>query len=45
VRAVRLTSEQAFAVLKRLSSQLNTKRFAVAQHVVDTGTLGPTSDR
>lgn len=34
-----LTSDQAFAVLKRLSSQQNIKLFAVAQHVVDTGTL------
>ena len=37
-----LTSDQAFAVLKRLSSQQNIKLFAVAQHVVETGTLpGP----
>lgn len=34
-----LTSDQAFAVLKRLSSQQNIKLFAVAQHVVETGTL------
>jgi GAF domain-containing protein len=34
-----LTSDQAFAVLKRVSSQQNIKLFAVAQHVVDTGTL------
>lgn len=34
-----LTSEQAFAVLKRLSSQQNIKLFVVAQHVVETGTL------
>ena len=34
-----LTSDQAFAVLKRLSSEQNIKLFAVAQHVVDTGTL------
>lgn len=34
-----LTSDQAFAVLKRLSSQQNIKLFAVAQHVVDTGAL------
>jgi GAF domain-containing protein len=34
-----LTSEQAFGVLKRISSQQNIKLFAVAQHVVDTGTL------
>jgi AmiR/NasT family two-component response regulator len=40
-----LTSEQAFAVLKRLSSQQNIKLFAVAQHVVDTGTLPGTADR
>ena len=39
-----LTSDQAFAVLKRLSSQQNIKLFAVAQHVVETGTLpGDTS--
>ncbi|WP_416958453.1 GAF and ANTAR domain-containing protein [Nocardioides sp. T5] len=37
-----LTSDQAFAVLKRLSSQQNIKLFAVAEHVVETGTL-PTS--
>lgn len=40
-----LTSEQAFAVLKRLSSQQNIKLFAVAQHVVDTGTLPGPADR
>jgi transcriptional regulator with GAF, ATPase, and Fis domain len=34
-----LTSDQAFAVLKRLSSQQNIKLFAVAEHVVETGTL------
>ncbi len=34
-----LTSDQAFAVLKRLSSQQNIKLFAVAQQVVETGTL------
>jgi len=34
-----LTSDQAFAVLKRLSSQHNIKLFAVAQQVVETGTL------
>lgn len=34
-----LSSDQAFAVLKRLSSQQNIKLFAVAQHVVETGTL------
>ena len=32
-----LTSDQAFAVLKRLSSQQNIKLFAVAQQVVETG--------
>lgn len=36
-----LTSEQAFGVLKRISSQQNLKLFAVAQHVVETGTLPP----
>lgn len=37
-----LSSERAFDVLKRLSSQQNVKLFQVAQHVVDTGTLpGP----
>jgi transcriptional regulator with GAF, ATPase, and Fis domain len=34
-----LTSDQAFAVLKRLSSQQNIKLLAVAQQVVETGTL------
>ena len=34
-----LSTDQAFAVLKRLSSQQNIKLFAVAQHVVETGTL------
>lgn len=34
-----LTSEQAFGVLKRISSQQNIKLFAVAQHVLDTGQL------
>ncbi|MBD3925632.1 GAF and ANTAR domain-containing protein [Nocardioides cavernae] len=34
-----LTSDQAFAVLKRLSSEQNIKLFAVAQQVVETGTL------
>jgi AmiR/NasT family two-component response regulator len=34
-----LTSDQAVAVLKRLSSQQNIKLFAVAQQVVVTGTL------
>lgn len=34
-----LTSDQAFAVLKRLSSEQNLKLFAVAEHVVETGTL------
>ncbi|GAB3030103.1 hypothetical protein GCM10011376_39680 [Nocardioides flavus (ex Wang et al. 2016)] len=34
-----LSSEQAFGVLKRLSSQQNIKLFAVARHVVDTGVL------
>lgn len=34
-----LTSDQAFAVLKRVSSQQNIKLFAVAQQVVETGTL------
>jgi GAF domain-containing protein len=34
-----LTSDQAFAVLKRVSSQQNIKLFTVAQQVVETGTL------
>jgi GAF domain-containing protein len=34
-----LSSEQAFGVLKRLSSQQNVKLVHVAQHVVDTGSL------
>ena len=34
-----LTSDHAFAVLKRLSSEQNLKLFAVAEHVVETGTL------
>jgi transcriptional regulator with GAF, ATPase, and Fis domain len=40
-----LTSEQAFAVLKRISSQQNVKLFAVAQHVVDTGSLPGPAER
>lgn len=36
-----LTSDQAFEVLKRVSSQQNLKLFAVAQHVIDTGELPP----
>ncbi|MBS2938359.1 GAF and ANTAR domain-containing protein [Nocardioides sp. J2M5] len=39
----RLTSSQAFEVLKRISSQQNMKLFAVAQHVLDTGEL-PTDE-
>ena len=34
-----LSSDRAFDVLKRLSSQQNVKLFHVAQHVVDTGRL------
>ena len=34
-----LTSDKAFAVLKRLSSQQNVKLVRVAQHIVDTGSL------
>ncbi len=34
-----LTSDRAFDVLKRLSSQQNVKVFTIAQHVVETGTL------
>ena len=34
-----LTSEQAFGVLKRLSSQQNVKLLHIAQHVVETGSL------
>lgn len=40
-----LTSDQAFAVLKRLSSQQNIKLFVVAQHVVETGTLPSSAAR
>ena len=40
-----LTSDQSFAVLKRLSSQQNIKLFAVAQHIVDTGTLPGPADQ
>lgn len=36
-----LTSEQAFNVLKRISSHHNVKLFAVAEHVVETGGLPP----
>lgn len=36
-----LTSEQAFSVLKRISSHHNVKLFAVAEHVVETGALPP----
>ena len=39
-----LTSEQAFAVLKRLSSQQNVKLAHIAQHVVDTGALPEATD-
>ncbi len=34
-----LTSEQAFGVLKRVSSQQNVKLFTIAEHVVETGAL------
>lgn len=34
-----LTSEQAFGVLKRISSQHNVKLFSIAEHVVETGAL------
>ena len=34
-----LTSDQAFDVLKRLSSQQNTKLAAIAEHIVETGDL------
>lgn len=37
-----LTSDRAFDVLKRLSSQHNVKLFTIAQHVVETGTLPDT---
>ncbi|CAM3799691.1 GAF and ANTAR domain-containing protein [Nocardioides zeicaulis] len=36
-----LTSEQAFNVLKRISSHHNVKLFSVAEHVVSTGSLPP----
>lgn len=38
-----LSSDRAFDVLKRLSSQHNVKLFTVAQHVVETGTLPDTN--
>jgi GAF domain-containing protein len=34
-----MPSDRAFEVLKRLSSQQNTKLFKIAQHIVDTGDL------
>ena len=34
-----LTSDQAFAVLRRLSSHQNVKLHRVAQHLVETGSL------
>jgi GAF domain-containing protein len=34
-----MPSDRAFEVLKRLSSQQNTKLFKVAEHIVDTGNL------
>lgn len=34
-----LSSDKAFSVLKRLSSQHNVKLVRIAQHIVDTGTL------